>query len=428
MSILSSFNIGVSGLHAAGSSMGVIGDNIANAGTHGFKSSRAEFQDLLAASLKGIDGGDQMGSGTKLAHITSQFTQGGITRTQNITDLAINGNGFFQVQAPSGKAFTRDGAFHFDKEGYMVNGDGYKVEGFMADEKGKEITNKMGAIKLGNTNIPATATKEVKMTANLDSRDNPKIFDPKNPDKTSNFQTSVTVHDSVGTARLVTVYMNKDAAGPNWTYHAMVDGADAANGKPGEMVEMATGTLKFNSQGLLEEEAQTLNSFNFNKGAVANQQIAFNFGEAIKEGGTGLDATTQFGSKSSVTRHSQDGSSAATLASMSFNDDGVLTAVYDNGQSLNLGQVAIAKFENNEGLFKTGKNLFKESRKSGQAAVGKPGQDGRGDVLSKSIEQSNVDIANEFVNLMAAQRNFQANTRTITTSDQMLQEVLNIKR
>lgn len=427
MSILSSFNIGVTGLNAAGQSMGVVGDNIANAGTNGFKSSRAEFQDMLANSLKGIDGGDQMGSGTKLAHITSQFTQGTVARTQNITDLAINGNGFFVVDAPFGKGYTRDGAFHFDKEGFMINGDGYKVQGFMPDEKGN-ITNKQGAIKLGNTNIAATPTSEIKMSMNLDSRDGIKVFDPKNPDKTSNFNTSLTVYDSVGTARLVTMYFNKQADGATWEYHAMVDGADAANGVPGQMQEMANGKLKFNQKGLLEEETPGLNSFNFNKGALPNQQIALNFGSSIKEGGTGLDAATQFGSKSSVARHSQDGASAATLASMSFNDDGVLTAVYDNGVQRELGQVAVAKFENNEGLFKTGKNLFKETRKSGQAALGKPGADGRGEVLAKSIEQSNVDIAQEFIGLMAAQRNFQANTRTITTSDQMLQEVLNIKR
>jgi flagellar hook protein FlgE len=427
MSILSSFNIGVTGLHAAGQSMGVIGDNIANAGTHGFKSSRAEFQDMLANSLKGIDGGDQMGSGTKLAHITPQFTQGTVARTQSITDLAINGNGFFVVDAPFGKGYTRDGAFHFDKEGYMINGDGYRVQGFQPDEKG-DITNKMGAIKLGNTNIAATPTSAVKMSMNLDSRDNGKVFDPANPDKTSNFNTSLTVYDSVGTARLVTLYFNRVAGGNDWEYHAMVDGADAANGVPGQMVEMANGTLKFNQKGLLEEEVKGMNAFNFNKGALAGQQIDFDFGESIKDGGTGLDAATQFGSKSTVARHSQDGSSAATLASMSFNDDGVLTAVYDNGVQRELGQVAIAKFENNEGLFKTGKNLFKETRKSGQAALGKPGADGRGEVLAKSIEQSNVDIASEFINLMGAQRNFQANTRTITTSDQMLQEVLNIKR
>ena len=427
MSILSSFNIGVTGLNAAGQSMGVIGDNIANAGTFGFKSSRAEFQDMLANSLKGIDGGDQMGSGTKLAHITPQFTQGTVARTQNITDLAINGNGWFTVDAPFGKGYTRDGSFHFDKEGFMVNGDGYRVQGFQSDEKGKEITNKTGNIKLGSTTIPATATQEVKFSMNLDSRENVKKFDPNQPDKTSNFNSSVTVYDNVGTARLVTMYFNKLQDG-NWEYHAMADGADATGGTPGKMVEMANGTLKFNAKGQLEEEVQGLNAFNFNKGAAQGQKIALNFGESLKEGGTGLDASTQFGSKSSIARHSQDGSSAATLASMSFNDDGVLTAVYDNGEQRNLGQVAVAKFENNEGLFKTGKNLFKETRKSGQAAMGKPGSDGRGEVLAKSIEQSNVDIAQEFIGLMAAQRNFQANTRTITTSDQMLQEVLNIKR
>ena len=427
MSILSSFNIGVTGLNAAGSAMGVVGDNIANAGTFGFKSSRAEFQDMLANSLKGIDGGDQMGSGTKLAHITPQFTQGTIARTQNITDLAINGNGWFEVDAPFGKGYTRDGSFHFDKEGYMINGDGYKVNGFQADEKGNEITNKMGHIKLGSTTIPATATTEVKFQMNLDSRENVKKFDPNFPDKTSNFNSSVTVYDNVGTARLVTMYFNKLQDG-NWEYHAMADGADVTGGTPGKLSEMANGTLKFNSKGQLEEEVPGLNAFNFNKGAAQGQKIALNFGESLKEGGTGLDAATQYGSKSSIARHNQDGSSAATLSSMSFNDDGVLTAVYDNGQQRNLGQVAVAKFENNEGLFKTGKNLFKETRKSGQAAMGKPGADGRGEVLAKSIEQSNVDIAQEFIGLMAAQRNFQANTKTITTSDQMLQEVLNIKR
>ena len=139
MGLLSSFNTGVSGLAAAGTSMGVIGDNIANAGTHGFKRSRAEFQDMLARSLKGIDGGDQIGSGSKLAHVTPKFTQGNISRTDSITDLAINGNGFFEVEAAKGRGFTRDGSFHFDKEGHMINGDGYKVIGYQGNEDG-EIT------------------------------------------------------------------------------------------------------------------------------------------------------------------------------------------------------------------------------------------------------------------------------------------------
>jgi len=426
MGILSSFNIGVSGLHAAGSSMSVIGDNISNAGTFGFKGSRAEFQDVLSKSLKGIDGGDQIGSGTKLAHVTPKYTQGNIQRTESITDLAINGNGFFVVDSPGGKAFTRDGSFHFDKDGHLINGDGYKINGFLANDDGK-ISQKTGSIKLGNTTIPAEPTSEVKVSMNLDSREKAMVFNPQDPEKTSNYNTSFTVYDNVGSQRLVTVYFNKATDG-NWQYHAMVDGKDAAGGQEGTLVEMATGNLQFNNKGELQAEVPGTNSFNFNNGAAPGQKIEFNFGESIAEGGTGKDAATQFGSASSVARHTQDGASAATLTSLSFNDDGVLTAAYDNGSLRDIAQVAVAKFENNEGLYKMGKNLFKETRKSGQGALGKPGADGRGQVLAKSIELSNVDIADEFINLMGAQRNFQANTKTITTSDQMLQEVLNIKR
>lgn len=426
MGILSSFNTGVSGLQAAGSSMSVIGDNIANAGTTGYKGSRAEFQDMLSTSLKGIDGGDQIGSGAKMAHVRGKFTQGSVSRTETITDLALNGNGFFTIEAPFGRGYTRDGSFNFDKEGNMVNGDGHKVMGFGADEKG-QITNKVGAIKLGSTTIPATATKEIKMSMNLDSRGEVRVFDPKAPDKTSNFNTGMTVYDNIGTAHLVTVYFNKAQDG-QWEYHSMVDGAEATGGKPGELMEMASGKLIFNDKGVLQEEQESKNSFNFNKGAAQDQKIVMNFGDSIKEGGTGLEASTQYGSKSSVARHTQDGSSAASLASLSFNDDGVLSAIYSNGETRNVAQVAITKFENNEGLHKLGKNMFKESRKSGQGAMGKPGEDGRGDVISKSLELSNVDIADEFVGLMNAQRNFQASTKTITTADQMLQEVLNIKR
>jgi flagellar hook protein FlgE len=426
MGILRSFNIGVTGLNAVGQGMGVIGDNIANAGTNGFKSSRAEFQDVLATSLKGIDGGDQFGAGVKLAHIKPLMTQGDVARTDNITDLAINGDGFFRVEAPFGPGFTRDGSLHFNKEGELVNSDGFRVIGFQADETGK-ITTKQGPVKLGSTTIPAQASEKLNLTMNLDSRAEVKEFNIEDPDATSNFSNSVTVYDNVGTARLVTMYYNK--TGDNtWTYRALVDGADADGGEAGKFVQMAEGTVVFNNKGQLQEEVEGSNSFNFNKGAAPDQQIKFNFGESIVEGGEGLGASTQYGSNSAISRHTQDGFSAATLASMSFNDEGILTAVYDNGESRDISQIAVAKFENNESLFKVGRNLFKESRNSGQAAMGKPGESGRGEVLSKSIELSNVDIANEFVGLMTAQRNFQANAKTLTTADQMLQDVLNIKR
>ncbi|PIP90694.1 MAG: flagellar hook protein [Bdellovibrionales bacterium CG12_big_fil_rev_8_21_14_0_65_38_15] len=426
MGILRSFNIGISGLNAAGQGMGVIGDNIANAGTTGFKSSRAEFQDVLAKSLKGIDGGDQFGAGVHLAHIKPMMNQGDVTRTDSITDLAISGDGFFKVEAPFGSGYTRDGSMHFNKEGELVNSDGYKVTGFIADESGK-ITNKQEPIKLGSTTIPAQGTKEVKVNMNIDSRADILEFNLEKPEKTANFTHTMTVYDNIGTARLVTLAYNK-VGNNQWKYRALVDGKDAEGGVEGKMYEQASGTLNFNDKGVLQEEISDNNAFNFNKGAAQGQVIAFDFGKALSEGGTGLDASTQYGSDSNINRHTQDGHSAGTLASLSFNDDGVLSAVYDNGVSRDISQMAIAKFENNEGLFKVGKNLYKESKNSGQAAIGKPGESGRGDVLAKSLELSNVDIANEFVGLMTSQRNFQANSRTLTTADQMLQEVLNIKR
>jgi flagellar hook protein FlgE len=208
----------------------------------------------------------------------------------------------------------------------------------------------------------------------------------------------------------------------------MVDGADVEGGVAGEMVEMAKGELKYSPKGLLQEETSSSSSFNFNNGAAAGQEIKFNFGESIAEGGSGKDASTQYGSDSSVAKHTQDGASAATLSSLSFNDAGLLMAAYNNGETREIAQVAVSKFENNEGLFKMGKNMYKETKKSGQGALGKPGKDGRANVQAKSIELSNVDIASEFINMMNAQRNFQANTKTITTTDQMLQEILNIKR
>lgn len=178
MGLLSSFNIGISGLNAAGSSLSVVGDNIANAGTTGFKGSRAEFQDMMAKSLKGIDGGDQIGSGVKLAHVKQIYTQGDVARTESITDLALSGNGFFALETPSGRGFTRDGSFNFDREGFLVNGDGHKVLGFGADGNGT-VSQKLENIKLGNTTIPAVATSEVEINMNLDSRAKAIQFDPE---------------------------------------------------------------------------------------------------------------------------------------------------------------------------------------------------------------------------------------------------------
>ena len=424
--VLGSFNTGLSGLSAAGEGMAVISDNISNIGTFGFKASRAEFQDVFAKSLKGIDGGDQIGAGVKLSHIKPVMTQGDLARTGIATDLAINGNGFFKVRAPFGDGYSRDGSMHFDKKGHLVNADEYPVIGFAADAKGR-IGYKESEIKLGNTTIPAEATQNVSINMNFDSRVSVVEFDPNKPGETSNFGHSVTVYDNVGTARLVSVFYNK-TANNNWTYRVMAEGKDVEGGIPDKLVEMASGTLVFNDKGILQQEVEGQNAFNFNKGAAPGQKIAFDWGKSVTEGGDGLEASTQYGSETTINRHNKDGHSAATLTSVSFNNEGILTAVYDNGVIKNIAQVAVAKFENSEALFKMGKNLFKATRKSGDEALGKPGEAGRGEVFSRTIELSNIDVANELIALIKAQRNFSANAKTLQTSDQMLKEVLDIKR
>ena len=426
MSILRSFNIGLSGLHAAGGGMAVISDNIANAGTNGFKGSRAEFQDILSRALNSIDSGNQVGSGAQLATTTTLFTQGSVIRTDKVTDLSINGNGFFELTTPSGFGYTRDGTFHFDKEGYLVNENGYRVNAFLANNVDK-ITNKKGPLRLGNTTIPARATRKMEFNMNIDSREEILAFDADRPEETSSYNNTIIVYDNLGIARLLTVFFNKTDDN-SWEYHVGSDGEDIPGGTKGEWVEQASGALVFNDQGVLQEERVDDDSFDFSRGAASDQRIRFSFGTSLAEGGNGLDASTQYGVSSTIARHYQDGYSAAQLASVSFNDRGILVAAYDNGIPRNVGQVGLAKFEDNQGLVKTGKNIFKASISSGTAVFGAPEDGGRGEIVPKSVELSNVDIATEFVNLMTAQRNFQANARTITTSDQMLQEVIGLKR
>ena len=435
MGISSSFNIGVSGMHAMGKGLGVISDNIANAETNGHKASRSEFEDLLSISLKGAgrgNGSDQMGTGVKLGNIKLLMNQGGISRTENATDMAINGNGFFSLETPTGMAYTRDGSMHFDKDGNLVNSDGYKIQGFQSDSRGK-ISSRLAPIKIQKQTINAKATEEIKVDMNLDSRSKVLEFDMDNPDDTSNYAHSITVYDSVGTSRMVTVYYNKDSDN-NWTYRALVDARNAeikkdplSEEKPSDIVLMAKGKLIFNDQGVLQEELEDLSSFNFNKGAAPDQKIKFNFGRSLAEGGNGIEASTQFGSDTGVIRHSSDGHNASSLASFSFDGDGILTAIYANGETEKVAQVAIAKFENNEGLHRLGKNLYGETRISGEVNMGKPGSVGRGEIITKSLELSNVDLADQFVDLIATQRSFQANTKTLQTADQMLGEILTIK-
>lgn len=426
MGILSSMYTGITGMQGQGEALAIYGDNIANANTIGFKVSRPEFQDVVAKSLKGQLGGNQIGRGVRLAAVNPLFTQGSIIQTECPTDLAITGDGFFVCNGIDGQSYSRNGAFHFDKEGKLINQDNYRIQGFMADTNGK-ITSKMGDISVDKTVVDAKKTTDVKLFMNLDLRaDKALEFDPAKPEDTSHFATGVTVYDTAGTAHVVTVYFNKTDDGV-WTWRAMAKGDEVVGGKKDTQVEQASGRLKFTTDGRLQEQVIDHSSFQFNKGALPDQVIRFSFGSDIKSGGSGTEVT-QYGTSSEAYRTTQDGFTAGTLAGLTFNDDGMLAAIYTNGQNVNIAQIALAKFENPEGLFKMGQNRYRESRLSGQATVGAPQSGGRGRVSSKTIEASTTDIANEFINLMGAQRNFQANSKVISTADEMMQDVLNLKR
>lgn len=427
MGILSSLYTGVSGMTAQGEALGVIGDNIANANTIGFKASRAEFQDIISKNLKGILGGNQIGRGVKIGAVNPILTQGNVDATEKVTDLAISGDGYFKVKGSDGESFTRDGSFHFDREGYLVTNDNQKVQGFAADEKGN-IVNKTTDIKFPRALIPAKATKELKMDLNLDSRmEATKKFDIKDPYSTSHYSTGLEMYDSQGNKHLVSFFFNK-TADRQWEYRGLVDGKEITGGDEGQMSQVCAGKLQFTVDGKLDSQEMTDSAFNFKGGALQGQQVKLNFGDAIKDGGKGLDGTKQYGKNSDLISWNQDGAAAGTITGLSFNDDGILTAVYSNGQAADLAQISLAKFENPEALFKVGNNRLKESRDSGAASLGGPGMAGRGKLFAKSLERSTVDLATEFVNMIQNQRGFQANAKTITTTDELLNEVIQLKR
>lgn len=428
MSVLSSMLTGVSGLTAQGEALGVIGDNIANSQTNGYKYSRAEFQDIVAKNLKGILGGNQIGRGVKIGAVNPVMIQGNIDQTEKATDLAISGDGYFVLRGSDGETYTRDGSFHFDKDGFLVTNDDRRVQGYQANEKGM-IINQMGDVRFPKALVPAKATDELSVSLNLDSRiQGNKTFDIKDPHATSDYSTGVEVYDSQGSKHLVTLFFNK-TADRSWSYRGLVDGKEVTGGVDGEYAQVVEGKITYNVDGILDTEEQSASAFNFAGGALQNQQIKIDFGDSLTtDKGKGEIGSKQYGKESDLISWKQNGSAAGTITNLSFNDEGTLTALYSNGEAQDLAQIVISKFENAEGLYKMGNNRFKQSRNSGEASIGHAGSNGRGTLAAKSLEKSTVDLALEFVKLIQNQRAFQANAKTITTTDELLAEVINLKR
>jgi flagellar hook protein FlgE len=429
MGVVSSMNTAISGLETNGQALAVISDNIVNANTTGFKSARTEFQNILAQDLSmGGAGGLQVGRGAAVAGVTNILTQGAVTRTERGTDLAISGNGFFVVKNDSlGQTYTRDGSFRFDKDGWLTNLNGSRVQAYESTPEGK-ITGKLTDVRIPFNTIAAKATNNVQLHVNLDARTPISLpLDLNKPEETAQFTTGVQIFDSIGNAQPLTLYFNKTADN-TWEWHGMTDGANITGGAPGTPTEVCTGALVFDPLGRLQTNSQVVVNSNFSNGAVPDQQLFFDFGDAMDDQGTGEKGTTQYGSKSAAFRNIQDGWSAGVLSDTGIDADGVLTGIYSNGQSRVLGQLAVARFESTERLIKLGENQFRESIQSGQPLIGKPNTNGRGVIMTKSLEQSNVDLAKEFVDMIKAQRGFQASAKSVTTANEMLDEIINIKR
>ena len=436
MSLLTALSSGTTGLESSSLELSVVGDNIANANTIGFKGGRAAFEDALTQTV--IGGTGEIGLGSRLQSVQKILTQGALNSTGIATDLALQGNGFFIVKGnhngQTADFFTRAGQFTVDKDGYMVNLEGLKVQGFPADATGA-LSAQPGDLLVGTASAQPRATGNVTVKANLQADATvlnnagvPIPFDPANPNTTSNFSTSMTVYDTLGSSHGVQVFFHKSAAG-TWDWHAMTDGAGLTGGTPGQLTQIGDGALTFDTAGRLATSVQN-NTFSFNPvGAVGPQAVTFNFGDALSTAGnTGLAGVTQFASQSASTFIGQDGFGSGQLASIRIDPTGNINGVFTNGQTRVLGQVAVAGFSGPDRLERVGGNLYQQTQTSGQPVVGAPGAGGRASVISGSLEQSNVDLAEQFVRLIAAQRAFQANSKTITTADQLLQELIALKR
>lgn len=429
--VLSAMFSGVSGLRAEGEALGVVGDNIANGNTVGFKAQRAVFQDVLGHSILAGTSSALPGSGVRMGDVQQLFTQGSITNTGVSTDVALNGDGFLVVNGTvdgiTGNFYTRAGQLTLDKDGFIVNQQGLNVQGYLANADGT-LQASVNDLQVPTASLQPFATTGIQVTANLDPRDPVLTFDVTQPAKTSNFSTSISVFDSLGTARTLDVYFN-NAGGNLYNYTVVAHGQDLAGGTPGVDQIVSNGTLQFNSDGALDTATTPPLSLSFAGGATANQAIDLDFGPDITtDGSTGLLGTTQFASDSAVSSQSQDGYTSGEFSGLAIDGTGLVQGLYTNGQKVAIGQLAVAKFRSNDGLGRAGQNLWIETRESGTAALGGASTGGRASVSAGALESSNVDLAEEFVGLIQHQRSFSANSKTITTADEMLQELINIKR
>ncbi|MCB0245570.1 MAG: flagellar hook protein FlgE [Anaerolineae bacterium] len=394
------FQQGLSGLNAASKSLDVISNNVANSGNVGFKSGSTLFNDVYAAALNGSAAGVQVGIGTAVGAVSQQFSQGNITPTNNPLDLAINGNGFFRMSGQGAIAYTRNGQFDVDKDGFITSASGYRLNGHPADATGKILSSVTQELKIDTTFLPLKATTSIGIGLNLDSGETPPAtatFSTTDP-TSYNVSTSVTVFDSLGNPQILSLYFVKASTPANtWEFYGDLDGAGATQ----------YADVTFSTSGVLTSGGtQTLSS----------------------PAGVALDfaGTTQYAGDFAVNAQSQDGYTSGRLAGVTIGTEGVMQGRYSNGQTRDLGQVVLVNFASPNGLLSLGNNLWGESPDSGQPLLGDPGSGSLGLLTSGAIEESNVDLTAELVNMITQQRAYQANAQSIRTQDEVLQTLVNL--
>jgi flagellar hook protein FlgE len=410
------FQIALSGLNAASTSLNTTANNIANVNTSGFKASRANFVELFATGLQSV-ASNATGLGARTSSIQQQFSQGSLDFTDNNLDLAMVGSGFFSLQDEGGEfTYTRAGNFSVNRDGFVVNDQNLRLQAFPPiGETGTFNTGTTTDLQLNTTDAPPSETASIEVGLNLPSDAVPPTvtpFDATDPD-TYNHTTSVTVFDSLGAARTATYYFVKNASPPEnqWTVNTFIDGTDVTD--PGN------NTLEFDTSGnltlptappelpLLPYDATPANPA---------QNIINDFG-----------GVTQFGSSFNVNSLTQDGFASGRLASIEINSEGIVFARFTNGQSTPLGQLAITNFQNPQGLENVSDTRWAETFDSGQALRGPAGSGNLGTVQAGALETANVDLATELVDMITAQRTYQANAQMISTADSITQTIINIR-
>jgi flagellar hook protein FlgE len=403
------FTIALSGLNAASADLGVAANNIANVNTNGFKMSRAQFSEVFAVGTQSVSS-SATGSGVRLSSIAQQFTQGNIDFTDNALDLAIAGEGFFVLSDNGARLYSRAGAFGVDNEGNVVNAQGNRLQAYPYAGSGLFNTGTPQDLTLTTGANPPQATTRATLGLNLPADAslpvNP-VFDPADP-SSFNHTTSVTVYDSLGSAHTATTYFIKDAAVNTWNLQVEIDGTPV--GGVNQITFANDGSFSTPAGGLLSLPGYTPTT------GAADITMSMDLGSA-----------TQFGNAFGVNSLSQDGFTTGRLTGVSVDTEGVVFARFTNGQSTSLGKLALANFVNQQGLQQLGDTTWGQSFSSGDALLGEAGTASFGNVQSGALEASNVDLTAQLVQMITAQRNFQANAQMISTADTVTQTVINIR-